>query len=63
MSSPSALQRTVRRCTAVVVIAIGVAAGSVGSSRPLGPLVLSTVAAIFLLASLVYTPTWDVADE
>ncbi|SDX84642.1 hypothetical protein [Halobellus clavatus] len=63
MSSSPALRRTIRRCTAVIVIGIAVGAESVVRSSSVGPLLLAALALVFLFGSLVYTPTWAVADE
>ncbi|WP_435184524.1 hypothetical protein [Halobellus sp. EA9] len=63
MVSSPALRRTVRRCTAVLVLAVGVAAGSVVTSSYLAPSLLAAGALLFLLGSVVYTPEWAVEDE
>ncbi|MFB6089712.1 MAG: hypothetical protein ABEJ97_01520 [Halobellus sp.] len=63
MVSSPALRRTVRRCTAVLVLAVGVAAEGIVSSSYLTPLLLSAGALLFLLGSVVYTPEWAVEDE
>jgi hypothetical protein len=57
------LRRTVRRCTAVVVAAIGIATWAVADiGAALYGGVLSLCAFLYLAGSLVYTPEWATDD-
>jgi drug/metabolite transporter (DMT)-like permease len=59
-ASSHALRRTVRRCTAVLVAAVGVAVLVLGEGSRVAPLALVLGAVLYLGASVVQVPAWEV---
>jgi uncharacterized protein (DUF58 family) len=62
MDATAPLRRTVRRCTAALIAALGIATYALGSGSGLG-LGLALAGLCYLAASLVYAPTWTVEDR
>jgi len=57
MDDTSALRRTVRRCTAVLLVGLAFVGGQAGGSSAVIPAgVLALGAALYLVVSLVYDP-------
>jgi predicted membrane channel-forming protein YqfA (hemolysin III family) len=64
MAEIAALQRTVRRCTAVIVVALGILVGAVSPGNVPVAAVLVVGGIFYLVGSFVYVPETDVdADE
>jgi len=63
MEHVAALQRTVRRCTAVLVIAVGLLLGAVSPGNVPTAALLVVGGILYLVGSAVYVPETDVESE
>jgi hypothetical protein len=61
MDEVAALQRTLRRCTAALVVAVGIATVALAASDVPG-LLLLTGGGFYLVGSLLYVPRWSADD-
>ena len=59
MSSTASLQETIRRCTAAVVLTLGIGFGQFPGRWAELPLLIAVVAAVYLLWSAGLVPGWD----
>ena len=63
MEDVTALQRTVRRCTAVIVIGIGLLLGAVSPGNVATAAILVVGGLFYLVGSAVYVADQDVKSE
>jgi drug/metabolite transporter (DMT)-like permease len=64
MDDIAVLKRTLRRCTAALVVAIGVATAALaGTVSKVPGLLLVVAGGVYLAGSLVYVPRWSADDE
>jgi hypothetical protein len=64
MDDTAALTRTLRRCTAALVVAVGVATATLaGTASSVPGLLLVAAGGFYPVGSVVYTPQWSTDDR